>query len=433
MNQLKAKEFLYNNPYKLGHMLGYDKLNETHNEWILYCWLAKGDITLQAYRNSKKTTSILVVGIIWYLMFYPDTTIAIIRKSESGAIKILSEIVKHYEGERLKYIYDKYFDYDFRAVDYSQKRLDIPNKSKITKESSIEVFGKGGNITGSHFDILCIDDIVTEKDRYSKAERESTKNYIKELDNIKTITGKKIITGTPWHIDDAFKILPIAKRYPLGSIEDPDFTPEKIKELQMTQGTSLFACNYLLKHIADEDRLFSDIQFKRWNSNIPCYAYCDPAYSGKNTTALTLLQKEDGHYIVKGFAWRQNITELYEKISNICELNQCLNLYIEANADHGLSYKEFVKLFPLCSSVNEKENKHYKILFYIRKIYDIIYFDEDCQAEYLEQISYYEEGNEPDDAPDSLASLIRERKIINGGQSIVESIKVEDIDEEFKW
>jgi hypothetical protein len=174
------------------------------------------------------------------------------------------------------------------------------------------------------------------------------------------------------------------------------------------------------------------MKFKVWNDNLTCYAYCDPAYSGKNTTALTLLQEEQGKYTVKGFTWRENITGLYQKIVNICQQNNCLNLYIEANADHGLSYNEFIKLFPLCRSINEKENKHYKILHYIKKVFDKIYFDEDCQTEYLEQINYYEEGQEPDDAPDSLASLIRELRL-SEDLTVEDTLKVEVIEDKYEY
>ena len=398
---------IYENPIKLGHMLGYDKLAEHHNDWIKYCWLSEKDVCLQAYRNSKKTTSILVVGTIWRLLYKPDHLISIIRKSETGAISILQEIAKHYEGERLRYIYEMFFDTKFHLKDYNQKKINLPTKSKITKEYNIEAYGKGGNITGAHFNEVCIDDIVTEKDRYSRAERESTKNYIRELTNIKTIDGHIIATGTPWHPEDAFKVLPEPKKYPLNSVPDDDFTPEKINEIQSQNTGSLFACNYMLKHISDTDQLIEPV-YKPWNPALTCKAYLDPAYTGNCTTALTLLQTQGNDFVVKGYVWRMNITDLYIKITDICKEHNCIVLYCEANGDHGLSYNEIRKTFPLAQSKNEGMNKHYKIQHYIKLYSKRILFDYECMPEYIEQITYYEDGTGLVDAPDSLSSLLRE-------------------------
>jgi hypothetical protein len=38
----------------------------------------------------------------------------------------------------------------------------------------------------------------------------------------------------------------------------------------------------------------------------------------------------------------------------------------------------------------------------------ILVWDTDCQEDYLDQVLNYREGEEPDDAPDSAASLLRE-------------------------
>jgi hypothetical protein len=61
--------------------------------------------------------------------------------------------------------------------------------------------------------------------------------------------------------------------------------------------------------------------------------------------------------------------------------------------------------------VVEKENKHIRIISFLKKNWNRLYFAHDCQTDYLSQILDYEEGLEPDDAPDSAAGLIREMKL----------------------
>ena len=68
--------------------------------------------------------------------------------------------------------------------------------------------GIGGSITGKHADIVITDDIVNRKDRFSPAERDTTKAAYMELKNVVNRTGRIINTGTPWHKDDAFTIMP---------------------------------------------------------------------------------------------------------------------------------------------------------------------------------------------------------------------------------
>ena len=43
--------FLLTKPYKLGHMLGFNKLTELHNGWIIDMVRGTEDKTLQAHRG----------------------------------------------------------------------------------------------------------------------------------------------------------------------------------------------------------------------------------------------------------------------------------------------------------------------------------------------------------------------------------------------
>ena len=56
MTRQQAVDFLLTNPYKLGHMLGFTKLTELHNGWIIDMVRGREDKTLQAHRSSYKTS-----------------------------------------------------------------------------------------------------------------------------------------------------------------------------------------------------------------------------------------------------------------------------------------------------------------------------------------------------------------------------------------
>ena len=74
--------------------------------------------------------------------------------------------------------------------------------------SQLVAQGIGGSLTGKHYDLIFTDDIVNLSDRTSKAERDRTKLIVYELMNIKNRGGRQFNTGTPWHKEDAFTIMP---------------------------------------------------------------------------------------------------------------------------------------------------------------------------------------------------------------------------------
>ena len=80
---------------------------------------------------------------------------------------------------------------------------------------------------------------------------------------------------------------------------------------------------------------------------------------------------------------------------------------MEDNADKGLGREGLIQYYPNVMGYHEKENKHNKIIIHLKSHWTEIYIDYNCQEEYLNQILDYEEGEEPDDCPDSSASIIR--------------------------
>jgi hypothetical protein len=396
-------------PHKLGQYLGYKELSKKHGEWIKKSWKNKKDYVLQAHRNSYKTSAVLVVGTIWYLLYNPNDPVLIVRKGFEGAVSILKSIIKHYQSEKMLNLYASVFGVkDFRLLEDRKDCVVLSTKTNVTKEGNVQALGIGGAITGSHFKKIMADDIITLKDRVSKAERENTKEFIRELENIKTVDGTITFTGTPWHRDDGFEILPEPDRYPLGSLEIKGLTKEKIEDIRNRTTPSLFAANYLLKHVADEDKLFNDAKYERWEDGASHkIAHLDCAYKGKDYTALTLIEDWTGKWIIKGYAWRESIVDCYGKIESILKTHKIGTLHIEENADKGLSKIELQKRHESVVSYHEKTNKHLKIVGELYKEWGKVFFDYDTSEEYLSQILDYEEGQEPDDAPDSAASAVR--------------------------
>jgi len=402
-------------PHVLGHVLGYPDLIPLHSEWIVNAWLNNKSFAMQAHRNSYKTTAIIVVGCVWYLLFYdPNATILIIRKAEQDAQKIVQTIQSHFLNPVIQFLGKLLYKCDtLQSEQWSRSSLRLSIKTTPSPEGNVEAKGTSSAVVGSHYDFIFPDDIITIRDRVSKAERDWTKLFVNELSNIKKEGGKIFFSGTPWHPDDAWKNIPEPKKYPIGSVDIPGFTQDviqnKIKELKQSNSVSLFSANYELSHIADIDRLFGEPDYAPWpESSSQIIAYLDPAYSGDNHTALAMGARLDASIVVCGWVWRQDVTELYDVIVNILNDYKCGTLYVETNADKGLSVRDFQKKYPSVIGRNESQNKHIKIVSFVKNNWTKIKFSDTINNDFLMQVMEYQEGQEPDDGVDALSGLCRE-------------------------
>jgi hypothetical protein len=412
-NLSEEKKRILEDPIRLGHYLGYKDLVDTHGDWIHYCYgTGPKESPLQAFRGSFKTTSISVVGIIWYHLFNPEDRILICRKEHAAAVGTLWEIKQQYEGERLRNLYREWFKLD-DALDRSKSREDVlllKRKKKITKEPSIMAMGIQGSVTGWHFDVIDCDDITTIKDRYSKAEREKTKEGFQELRRVVMPGGRIVVTGTPQHPADVFCLMTEPKKYPIGSVNIKTVTPEWIEEERRKMNNiSLWAANMELKHIADEDRIFKEPTFAPW-PDLPCIAVLDPAYDGDCNTALAIggIDREKKRIFVRGYSWRASVVDKYDAILNALQLYKCGTLFVEKNADKGMSARDlYQKRGGLVQSYTEIQNKHWRIIHNIQKNWSLIDFASDCDETFLSEVLEYNELEGYNDAPDALAGLLR--------------------------
>jgi hypothetical protein len=372
-------------------------------------------VGLLAHRGSFKTTSIIIIGCIWWLLFHPNDRIAIIRKRYTDAAECLYTIRNIFSIPVLIEL----FRY---AHNGTEPKLKIKRDSKLqfnfkqtqTPEGNIDAYGIDTGITGKHYDLIICDDFVTIKDRVSKADRERTKLIIQEIITNIIDPGKFVkFIGTPWHKDDCWNflhnagVIPIKYDYRQTGI----LTENEITEKRKTITPSLFAANYELKHIASEDALFTNPNFKRWEfKRTGIFGHLDAKYSGEHTNGLTFFRKKhDGRIQGVGFCFPDHVKNKYDFIVEKWKKYFCGTFLLEDNADKGFVADELKKRGIPVQTYHEKENKHVKITNYLYKYWTKIDWDQDTDPEYLNQILDYIEGQEPDDCPDSAASLLREK------------------------
>lgn len=393
-------------PYAFGIESGFTDLKDIHNEWIKSFLFSTDDLTLQAHRGSYKTTC-LSIAMALMIIIYPKENIIFLRKADDDVKEIIVQVAKLLQSDIFQTLSIALYNTPIILLKESAYEIDTNLKSTSRGTAQLIGVGSGASLTGKHADIVVTDDIININDRISKAHRERTKYVYQELQNIKNRGGRFINTGTPWHKEDAFTLMPNLQRYDCystGLIND-----ETLQHIRKSMSPSLFSANYELKHIADEDALFTAPTIDDGTNTAKIYngvAHIDASYGGSDNTAFTIINRhKDGKVYVYGDLRTKHVDDVLHLFEERRELYQAGTLYTETNADKGYLSK---KIKRPTKEYNERMNKYIKISTYLREEWNNIVFLKDTSKEYINQILDYTENAEHDDAPDSLASILRE-------------------------
>lgn len=412
----KDIDFIAENPHVLGHLVGKEKLTPLHSDWIKYIWATDEDRALQAHRGSYKTTSISAIGPVWWWIFNPEDRIGLIRKSFSDAADVGNTIATIMETPIIKEIFKFVHGMPLKFRTRQYGKLNFSFKQQASPEGSFTALGLNGGITGKHFDRILLDDFVTLEDRISKAEREKTKEILREIMNNIIDPGKPVsFIGTPWHRDDAWTIVPVTPaKFNVDRCQI--LTPELIAEKKRKTTPFLYAANYELKLDTDKSKMFQDPTL-----NVPwdfrdgtAYAHLDASYDGNHYSALTIMaKKKNGRIQAVGFTDPGNVKDWLAHIKKMYRKYYVSTLYNETNPDKGYTADSLETTDSTGDGIDvtryaEKRNKHIKISTHLYEAWDLIDWAPETDKEYLNQILDYSEGMEPDDAPDSAASLLAE-------------------------
>lgn len=406
ITQKQAIEFLKEHPVRYAHLLGFDKLTELHDEWIREMVIGKGDYTLMAHRGSYKTTCVsLAIAISMILL--PKRRILFMRKTDDDVKEVIKQVQKIIESPKTQMLATTIYGKNIKLIVNNATELSTNLVIDAKGTSQLLGIGIGGSLTGKHFDVIFDDDIVNVKDRTSRAERERTKLIYQELINVKNRGGRMINSLTPWHKEDASSLMAEAHKY---TWQDTNLiTPDEIEEIRQSMSPSLFAANYELRHIASEDVIFENPVINGDDSKIDQAKFChvDAAYGGEDYTAFTICKKVEGKYYIYGRIWQKAVDDCMDEIIRERQKYNVGHLLCEKNGDKGYLAKELKRKGEICSTYWEDMNKYIKIVTYLKGAWKDVVFVKGTDQEYIDQIIDYNEFAEHDDAPDSLASIIR--------------------------
>lgn len=405
MDRKQAINYLVNHPARFGRLIGFTKLTELHNGWIKWMAFGEGDATLQAHRNSYKTTCVSIALALLVVLF-PKKRILFVRKTDADVKEIIAQVRKILQTQEMIYFCECIYGVTLRLM--TDNAMQISTNLSVDIKGTAQLTGTGskGSITGQHYDLIFTDDIVNLDDRFSRAERERVIVYYQELQNIKNRGGRIFNTGTPWHKNDAFSVMPPATRYDVYSTGL--LTDAEIAEKKASMTASLYAANYELRHIASDDIIFTDPVTGADPAKVEQgEAHIDAAYGGEDYTAFTICRREGEKYYVYGRLWRKHVDDVQDKIIELRKQFCAGRIFCEDNGDKGYLAKALRKKGERVSVYHESMNKFLKITSYLKGEWKNVIFVAGTDDDYINQICDYNEEAEHDDAPDSLASIVR--------------------------
>ena len=334
-----AIQFLLESPIGFGHLLGFKDLRDFHNEWMKDMMLGDKDETLQAHRGSYKTTCVSI-SLAIIMVLFPHDKIMFMRKTDSDVKEVVLQVKNILISGVMQELTRVIYGYPIGIASVNATSINTTRSSGVKGTSQLIGIGTKSSLTGKHFDRIFTDDIVNVEDRISKAERDHTKLIYQELQNIKNRGGRIFNTGTPWHKDDCFEIMPNPEKWDwkaTGLISE-----EQAEEIKSRMTQSLFAANYELRHIADEEVLFDNPQTGADPSLVEQgTSHTDAAYWGSDTTAFTIIKRHDDTIYVFGKMWERHVDKCVDQIVMYHEQFHCGKMFNELNADKGYLAKVF--------------------------------------------------------------------------------------------
>jgi len=341
------------------------------------------------------------------MLWHPDQNIIFLRKTDGDVAEVIKTVNRILSTDIMRDIYHALTGGELAVARDTSSEITLNIYAAPRGAAQLQGIGIGGSITGKHADIIITDDIVNLKDRISRAERERTKAVYMELQNICNPGGRFINTGTPWHKEDAFELMPEPEMwdcYSTGMLDQ-----QQLEDLRHSMTPSLFAANYELRHIAAEDALFTTAPTFTTDAHklYDGIAHIDAAYGGGDYTAFTCGHRIGDTIYMYGRMWHGHVDTVLDAIIADAQRLKCGPINVELNADKGFLAREIKNRGYKAQTYSEPENKYIKISTYLRKWWDNIVWLEGTDKDYLAQILDYNDAAEHDDSADSAAVVCR--------------------------
>lgn len=379
---------------------------EKQKEMMHFGMIAGSARLLLGSRGYGKTDYVTILGVAYRI--YKDWTrrkssfsCLLITKSDERNSAILAEVVKACEANGVR----------FEKTTSSSVRVE----GCLGKDHTLSAVTIGtSSLRGRHPFQIIMEDVVTPEDE-SEATRKKTERVYSEASKL---TKNILVIGQPVHKQDLYgKLRPLLRKMevPYGSIPELDHDLEAQRLAGVS--TESIQASYYLTVVSDASAPLENVKFiDSFPDEGTAIAFIDPSFEGGDFTALSIAKRYFDGIAVQGY--------VYKKAWNHCFDEMCARM-VECNVrrvafeTNSLGDQPIIMLREALpqgiGAVGIKSNgfKHSRIVN-AGNYAPLIHISKTSDRAYIEQIIYYEYGAKHDDAPDSLASLMKWLGMITG-------------------
>lgn len=151
-----------------------------------------------------KTSLMCISMAVWLIINNPEVRILIMQQSQEKVREVMNAIrgilrgstFTHYFPELVPRPHDRFSDH----------AIDVPRQGNYP-ESTISARGINSAITGGHFDVHILDDVIGQEQKDSDLEMQSAISWFKNSNPlfVDYLNGIRIVIGTRWALNDLYQ------------------------------------------------------------------------------------------------------------------------------------------------------------------------------------------------------------------------------------
>ena len=247
---------------------------------------------IEAPRGSYKSTEVIGWAVKEVLK-NPNTRVLYAMETFKEAKKKIGAIQQIFEtNENIEALWG-----DLRTKNWGKDNFTIAGRTKVLSDPTFMAGGVDVNITGAHFDIIILDDIVQWANVRTAEGIQKVRDFFNMCIPLLDPGGKLVVVGTRYHdadlygsiireMADEFEILILDCGFEVIKDKDgneelkgesifPHLTKDVLSKFLKVMGSRDFASQYLNKCISSSMQLFHRRQFKyiEWDEGMTRFKY----------------------------------------------------------------------------------------------------------------------------------------------------------------
>lgn len=227
---------------------------------------------------------------------------------------------------------------------------------RIPQEEMVEAWGLGATITGRHYDVVVLDDIINEQSISTPEQMQKVRDYYSYLQAIKEPDGFELIVGTRYHYSDIYGVIIkegwFGRRVFVRDVIESGrpiykfFTLRMLDKIRKRVGPYVWSCQYRNNPVPKELQPFPP-PYPTYehlpHDKYDYYITVDPAFTVSATADYTAIvvaavSKQNKMYVVEANQYKKKANEIADILVALASRYKPRRVGIEYGSMTSLEY-----------------------------------------------------------------------------------------------